>query len=83
MSKLFRVEAMIAASLYIKADSEAEAVAKAKTAVDCGLEVSDAGSEIEISGLMFDDPELPEISFTPAMTVHSVDPTAEEVDGAE
>lgn len=72
MAQLYAVEAMIAATLYIKADSEAEAVAKARGVVGAGLEVADDGGEVEISGLMFDDPELPEISFTPAMTVHAV-----------
>lgn len=35
-----------------------------------GLEVSDAGSDVTISGARFDDPDLPEVSLSPAMTLY-------------
>lgn len=75
MKRLYQIEALVAATLYIKADTLEEAIAKAATVKGDALEVQDAGGEVPVSDLMFDDPELPEISFSPAMTVHHVDAT--------
>ena len=59
--KVYRIEAILVATFYVKADSPNEAKAKAKEYA--GLEAP------EISGLGFDSQGLPEVSISPAMTV--------------
>lgn len=84
MTKLYQIEVTLAATLYVKADSEQAALEIANaTAPNAHIEVEDAGSEVPISGAMFDDPELPEISLSPAMTLSKVHQHVELTEGAD
>jgi hypothetical protein len=69
VSKIYRIDMMVAATAYIRANSEDEALQLARAMRDDTLEVADAGSEVPISGARFDDPDLPDVSLSPAMTV--------------
>lgn len=66
---LYRVEMRVYATAYIKAKSAKEAQRIARGLKDKFLEVEDAGGDIDISGADYYDPDLPDISFSPAMTV--------------
>ena len=79
MSKVYSVDVKICATAYIKAKSAAEARTKALALKDKCLDVEDGvegNSEIEISNLRFDDPALPNVSLSPAMTCHGIWPSA-------
>jgi hypothetical protein len=69
---VYRIEATVAVTFYVKAVKESGAVLKARDFI--GREPPD------VSSLPYADPELPEISISPAMTVQSVDDLAEEVE---
>jgi hypothetical protein len=75
---LYRVEVQIGATAYIKAKDVKEATKKAKTLKDNAIYVETAHdgdvSDVEISGLQFDNPDLPDISLSPAMTIHGMWP---------
>jgi hypothetical protein len=66
---LYSITVTIYATAHIRAASAEEAKAKALALENLTLEVEDAGSEVPITGCPFDDPALPEISLSPAMTV--------------
>lgn len=76
MSGIYSITLLVAATAYIRADTEAEAIEIARGMEQDGLEVRDAGGDIEISGLQYDDPDLPDVSFSPAMTVQKLDDEA-------
>lgn len=69
--KLYRVDVKLCATAYIKAASEAEAMTIAKGMngdcifTDAGLE-----SDVPVTGLPYSDPELPDVSLSPAMTCY-------------
>lgn len=63
---VYRVELTLHATAYVKADSDTSALA-----ITCGHEGLDV-SDI-LSGLPFDDPNLPDFSLSPAMTVGKVE----------
>ena len=70
MKQLFSIDVRMYATAYIRADSAEEATAIAKGLKDSAMEVAtDSGGDVEISGLQFDDPDLPDISLSPAMTI--------------
>jgi hypothetical protein len=64
---LYSIDIKVVATAYVKANSEEEAREKAKGLHMDGLEVS--GDPL-ISERRYDDPELPEISLSPAMTIY-------------
>jgi hypothetical protein len=66
---LYSIEMRVVATAYIKANNATEAMAKAKMLHGDGLEVADAGSEVAICGMRYSDPNLPEVSLSPAMTI--------------
>ncbi len=67
---IFRIDTVIYASLYVRADDAPQAARRAKALANRVLDVADTGgSEVPISGCRFDDPELPDLSLAPAMTV--------------
>lgn len=66
---LYSIAVTVYATAYIRAGSAAEAKAKAAALENHALEVADRGSEVAISGLALNDPDLPDISLSPAMTV--------------
>lgn len=77
MANLYSIDIKVVATAYIKADSEEEALEKVKGLHLDGIEVS---GDI-ISERQFDDPDLPEISLSPAMTLYEpIDDHAELID---
>ena len=75
---LYRVDVKIVGTAYIKAASETEAHKLLRDrATEVGLEVEDVNSDVPISERMLDDPELPEISLSPAMTLYGLNEGAE------
>lgn len=66
---IYSITVTIYGTAYIRADNPKDAFAKAASMENAVLEVSDAGSEVAISGARLSDPGLPEISLSPAMTV--------------
>jgi len=72
---LYSIEVPICATAYIEADNPEEARKKAERLKGACLVLQDAGgSTVPISGLRFDDPDLPKISLSPAMTVMPIEP---------
>ena len=80
--KLYQVDVTIAATAYIKAESETDAIRKARQLIGGTLEVQDGKYDgVEVSGLSYDNPELPDTSLSPAMTIVSVsDDSVEQFD---
>ncbi len=77
---IYRSDVRCYASLYIRAASEEEAVAIAK---DCNLDTLNLVSgEIEVSELSFDDPDLPDLSASPVITI-PLDGTEEAIEEVE
>ena len=66
---IYSITVTVYATAYIRAASPEEAKAKGLALENHVLEVEDAGSEVAISGLKLNDPGLPDISLSPAMTV--------------
>lgn len=71
---LYSIDVQIAATAYIKANSEAEARAKAAALKDENPAILDSEGDVEISGASFDDPSLPDVSLSPAMTIKGLWP---------
>lgn len=69
--KLYSVDIKICATAYIKAKTPEEAFEIAKSLKHGALELSpDEYQDIPISGRQYDDPDLPDVSLSPAMTVY-------------
>lgn len=68
--KLYQVEMKLCATAYIKASSKQEALAKAQALKDLSPTILDHYADVPVSGLDFDNPDLPEISLSPAMCIH-------------
>ncbi len=66
---VYSIAVTIYGTAYIRAETPKDAFEKAASLENTLLEVSDAGSEVAISGAKLSDPALPEISLSPAMTV--------------
>ncbi len=74
---LYSIDVRICATAYIKARTKKAALEEARNLTDCSLFVKeDFGCEIEVSENRFDDPSLPDVSLSPAMTCHGVWPGA-------
>lgn len=68
--KVYSVDIRVTATAYIKADSRIEALSKAKGLHgDCLNVKNPTESEVDISALRFDNPDLPDISLSPVMTI--------------
>lgn len=67
---LYSIEMKLCATAYIKANTPAEALAKAQALKDLSPILEAGEGDVEISGRQFDDPELPGVSFSPAMNIH-------------
>jgi DnaJ-class molecular chaperone len=69
-TKLFSINVRLVATAYILAQSEEEAMAAARDLTDSSGEMPTGyfGDGIEISGESY-NPDMPELSFSPAMTV--------------
>lgn len=78
---VFSIQVPIHATLYVRAQDEDEAMRLAREAcMDAALEISTRSTgDIEISGLEYADPELPDVSFSPAMTVGEIEDQTPEL----
>jgi len=76
---VFRIEIQIEATAYVKAEDAKEAQAQIAALDGTGMELSLIGGDIQasdevwISGLPYNDPLLPGISLSPAMTLRTAD----------
>lgn len=77
--RVYSVDVRIVGTVYVKANSRNQAIGKVRGFKLSGIEVSDGQGDIPISGAMFDSPELPDISLSPAMTIHDPLPGSCEV----
>jgi hypothetical protein len=67
---VYRIEVKVAATMYVKAICELQA---RKLAAQCDVSevrFSEHDTQIEVSGRMFDDPALPQISISPVGTLY-------------
>lgn len=79
---LYSIDVMICGTFYVKASTPEEALEKARKMSGGGIIVPDdtcnEASEPDFCGREFDDPLLPNISISPAMTIH--DPIEANID---
>lgn len=71
---LYRTDIWIAATAYVQADSAEEAAEMVNTLDMCGFDLDEQMLDldgVEISGKRFDDPDLPELSLSPAVSVYT------------
>jgi hypothetical protein len=81
---IYRIEVAIQATAYVRAE-DAEQAQSLMAALDGetfelsrrDLQLTD---ELAVSGRQYDDPELPRISLSPAMTLRVEEPEAEPAD---
>lgn len=79
---IYSVDVKIYATAYIRAESSEAALEIARGLKNTGFELPEGfhgvtgWGGIEISGRSFDDPELPDVSLSPAMTIHGPDADA-------
>ncbi len=67
---VWSVDVKITATAYIRAETQEEALKLAKELEGDGLELFEQDGDLPISGKQYDDPDLPDVSLSPAMTVH-------------
>jgi hypothetical protein len=86
MEQVYRIDVNIAGTAYVKATDAKSALAKAKVLAGSALEVAVGRvGDVDVSDVAILDakakpnPDLPEVSLSPMMTVLSVDDQAEEV----
>lgn len=72
---IWSVDLRLWATAYVQADTreEAEALIRAQL-LGSGLEVAEQPHAPAISGAEFDDPDLPGVSLSPAMTIDQEQP---------
>lgn len=72
MKQLYSVNVQICATAYIKADNaeSALAIAKSLEGKTPAIPLYWTEGEVPIDGKEFDNPSLPDISLSPAMTIH-------------
>jgi hypothetical protein len=68
---IYSKELWICATAYIRADNEQQAEEKLRTLHLATLEVAEQDGGVCVSGAPYDDPELPELSLSPAMSVYA------------
>lgn len=78
---VWSIDVKITGTAYVRANSAREARRKLPDQFDgepyLGLEMREGGAgDFEISGADFDDPTLPELSLSPAMTVWTIPKSA-------
>jgi hypothetical protein len=73
---IYRIEATLHATAYVRADSPEEALAIAKQQIGDFVEAADDGETFTCKD--YSDPDLPDFSFSPAMTIGGFDEEAEE-----
>lgn len=67
--KVYSIDVHVAATAYVKARTAQEAWEKVRALQDCSPTILDHDGDVEVSGRMFSDPDLPEVSLSPAMTI--------------
>ena len=68
---LYSIDMQVAATAYVKAGSEAEALRKVASIHGTCLNLEDPNqSDVPISSAGYVDPDLPEVSFSPVMTIY-------------
>jgi hypothetical protein len=81
---VYRVEVTIQATAYVRAEDAEQAQTMIAGLDGETFELSRRDmvltEELSISGRQYDDPELPTISLSPAMTLRVVEPEAEPAD---
>lgn len=74
---LYRVDTRICATAYVKADTAEEALEVVRQLEGLGLELKEQGRcDVPITGALFDDDDLPDVSLSPAMTISGLDEDA-------
>lgn len=67
---VYRIEVKVAATMYVKASSEKEAKRFAED-FDCtSVQIGENETLVPVSSKMFDDPDLPIVSLSPAGTLY-------------
>jgi len=79
---VYSIDLKVCATVYIKASSAAEALDKARKLTMRSFAIMDNDGDVPLSGLKYDDPNLPEISASPAMTIHGIWSEFEEKEAA-
>jgi hypothetical protein len=67
---LFRIDMKLCATAYIKAENAADALKIAKAMHMLSPSILDHYADIPVTGLDFNNPDLPAVSFSPAMTIY-------------
>ncbi|MEY3083681.1 MAG: hypothetical protein RJA94_3666 [Pseudomonadota bacterium] len=62
---VYRIEVKVAATMYVKASSEAEARRFARNFDKTGVQIDGNETYVPVSGKVFDDPDLPVVSLAP------------------
>lgn len=70
---LYSIDVKLYATAYIKARSPGEALKIARELKDCSPSILDHAGDVPVCGAIFSDPELPDVSLSPAMTIHGPD----------
>ena len=68
--KLFSIDVQVWATAYVKAETAKEAFEIAKGLKWSSPIILDSEGDVEVSGLPYDDEDLPDVSLSPAMTIH-------------
>lgn len=72
---VYSIDVKVYATAYIKAETEQDARKIAEELKGYALELPEGGAgDLEISGMQLDNPDLPDVSLSPAMTVYGPDP---------
>lgn len=78
--KLYSIDMLIHATAYVRAETPEEAARLASQFTGLEIELDDGMSETQIvSGLAYDDEDLPEASLSPAATIGVMNGEPEEV----
>lgn len=81
---VYRIEVAIQATAYVKAEDAEQAQTMMADLDGETFELSRRDmvltEQLSVSGRQYDDPELPAISLSPAMTLRVVEPEAEPAD---
>jgi hypothetical protein len=71
---VYSIDVKIYATAYIRAETQEQALEIARELKDTALNFPDyVDSDPMISGRQYDDPDLPDLSLSPIMTIHGPD----------
>lgn len=69
LTNVYSQDVMICATVYVKASSKDEAAQIVRELKDRSPAIHDSDGDVEVSGLALDNPDLPDVSFSPAMSI--------------